>query len=448
MKHLKRLLVLFVGVLLTHFNMTAAVPPLKVWGFGYGPYRDGQSPSTGVSPSAAEIKSDLKLLKSVTYRVRTYSSTGVLGQVPAWARSNGLKCYAGAWIDTDTNANNAELAALLVTARKAKPTALIVGSEVLLRGSMSSSSLIGLIRKVKSQTRLPVGYGDSWTEWLAHPELGPEVDYVLINVHPYWEGIEVSQAAAHVADCWAQVQRQYPGKLVIVSETGWPTAGATVDAAVPTEANQCHFIQAFVRLAQEQGIPYFSFEAFDEKWKAPSSGLEVEAHWGVFDSSRTSRGCAGALFTAPPAMVEIVAAPPSGAGPASKGTIRGNAYGVSGAGLSSAVVVVYAHTDRWYVQPLAVAPFTRVARSGSWTTVTHLGQSYAALLVNRSYSPPSVLDALPLVGGDVLAVSVVPARTKLNQALIPPGDLHPIIPHRVLATKGVGGPSSHIDTRG
>jgi hypothetical protein len=67
-------------------------------------------------------------------------------------------------------------------------------------------------------------------------------------------------------------------------------------------------------------------------------------------------------------------------------------------------VVVYAFTDRWYVQPTGDEPLTLIGSDGSWENITHLGSEYAVMIVASSFKPPISSDALP--GGDaVLAIA-------------------------------------------
>ncbi|MCG3145088.1 MAG: hypothetical protein HONDAALG_02629 [Gammaproteobacteria bacterium] len=73
-------------------------------------------------------------------------------------------------------------------------------------------------------------------------------------------------------------------------------------------------------------------------------------------------------------------------------------------------VVVYALTDYWYVQPLTDAPFTDISQDGSWSTHSHLGTKYAALLVRPSFNPPKKTSNLPGAVGDVVAVITASGR--------------------------------------
>jgi len=103
-------------------------------------------------------------------------------------------------------------------------------------------------------------------------------------------------------------------------------------------------------------------------------------------------------------VITITSTPPASVtpGPDSWGTIEGTAGGVN---FAECKVVIYAYGDMWYVQPYTASPYTKIGADGHWRNGTHGGFEYAAMLVKSSYQPPSTLDALPEVGGDVLAIA-------------------------------------------
>lgn len=70
-------------------------------------------------------------------------------------------------------------------------------------------------------------------------------------------------------------------------------------------------------------------------------------------------------------------------------------------------IVLFARSGAWYVQPYADQPFTRINADSTWTTSTHLGTEYAALLVEPGYVPPIFTVNLPNEGNGVVAVVVV-----------------------------------------
>jgi len=104
-------------------------------------------------------------------------------------------------------------------------------------------------------------------------------------------------------------------------------------------------------------------------------------------------------------------------------TIRGRVIGVR----PEQRIVLYAKTEgRWRIQPFARDPlFTEIQGDSRWKNVTHLGEEYAALLVDPSYSPPQTTEALPSAGGAVAAVAVVKGQTA-----------DPSSPHKILHFSG------------
>jgi hypothetical protein len=93
------------------------------------------------------------------------------------------------------------------------------------------------------------------------------------------------------------------------------------------------------------------------------------------------------------------------AGPGGPGPTEPISGRVRGVDFATHKVVVYVFAgDRWWVQPTAANPLTDIDATGNWETDTHLGSSYAALLVRQSFRPSATIEALPSVQGDVIAV--------------------------------------------
>lgn len=107
--------------------------------------------------------------------------------------------------------------------------------------------------------------------------------------------------------------------------------------------------------------------------------------------------------TPQPPQIRFTALPPSGQGPDSRGNIAGTIGGVDAP--EQYRIVIYALTDRWYVQPLADHPLSPIGHDGSWSTWTHLGTRYGAILVDSTYQAASTLMALPQRGNGVLATA-------------------------------------------
>lgn len=70
-------------------------------------------------------------------------------------------------------------------------------------------------------------------------------------------------------------------------------------------------------------------------------------------------------------------------------------------------IVIYAHSGPWWVQPWPDRPLIPIHSDSTWSTDTHLGFEYAALLVDGDYRPLPTLDVAPTQGGPVSFVKIV-----------------------------------------
>jgi hypothetical protein len=71
------------------------------------------------------------------------------------------------------------------------------------------------------------------------------------------------------------------------------------------------------------------------------------------------------------------------------------------------LIVVFARSEVWWVEPRLGRVFTQIQADSTWKTQTHLGTEYAAALVEPGFQPQFTADALPQQGGPIIAVAVV-----------------------------------------
>lgn len=260
-------------------------------GLCYGPFREGQSPETGTFPTEAQVRQDLDLIKTLTGVIRTYGVDHILSRIPEFCHDSGLGCYPGAWVD-NTPADQSQVDALKVIGLQERPTTrgLVVGNEFLHRHNSTAARdrLIAWMQEVRNSTGMPVGAAEQWHVWDQHPGLGAEADFLFVHVHPYHENQAVENATAFVRGRYQHVRSLFPDKPVIIAETGWPSAGSTKGAAVPSLAGHLRFLREFRAMAHVEGIEHLVFAAADEPWKAAFA--ESEAHWGLLDKDRHDKG--------------------------------------------------------------------------------------------------------------------------------------------------------------
>jgi exo-beta-1,3-glucanase (GH17 family) len=253
----------------------------------YAPFRNDQTPhDPALIVSPEQIAEDLGELAKISKCIRTYSIDNGLDKVPELASRVGLKVLLGVWIGRD-RAKNALLintAISLVQDHPGAITAIIVGSEVLLRGEMTVSDLREIIRSVRPRVDVPVTYADVWEFWLRYRKVGADVDFVTVHFLPYWEDVppRAEDAAAHVDNIRKQVAVAFPGKEILIGETGWPSHGRMRDGALPSRINQARFISEILDRARRDNFRVNLFEAYDEPWKRRWEGT-VGGYWGLLD---------------------------------------------------------------------------------------------------------------------------------------------------------------------
>jgi glucan 1,3-beta-glucosidase len=255
----------------------------------YAPFRGTQSPlRPDTYVPAVQIEEDLVRLKPLTDCIRTYSTEHGLEQVPGIARRVGLKVIQGLWLSSHPEKNREQVESVIRLTKQFPDViqAVVVGNEVLLRGELSADNVAAFLREVKSRTSVPVTYADVWEFWLRHCDLGAIVDFVTIHILPYWEDfpIPAAQAAAHVESIRERMAAAFPGKEILIGETGWPSAGRMREGALPSLVNQALVLQEVLAVAKRKGYRVNVIEAFDQPWKRRLEGT-VGGYWGLFDDA-------------------------------------------------------------------------------------------------------------------------------------------------------------------
>jgi hypothetical protein len=115
------------------------------------------------------------------------------------------------------------------------------------------------------------------------------------------------------------------------------------------------------------------------------------------------QGCREQSPDAPPSIVFTKIPPAAQGGRERVDTIAGRVTGSH----PGQLIVVYARSGPWWVQPWPDRPSIPIQADSTWSTETHLGFEYAALLVDSGYQPPPTMDVLPNQGATVVAITAV-----------------------------------------
>ncbi|RLN96137.1 hypothetical protein BBJ28_00014142 [Nothophytophthora sp. Chile5] len=246
---------------------------------------------------STQIASELEILKSVTSVLRLYSLTDcnqATTIVPA-AIEAGFQLELGLWVDSYNTSYTAEkeaFAALLDTGVVTSDNivGIHVGSEALYRGDVDYDTAVSHLSEIRQMCAdngaagdIPLTITDVGNTYLQYPDLIDEVDYVSANLFPFWDSVVPAKSAAYFLSTYTRLVNlaaTYDGdKSVVVGETGWPTNGTDSSGSEATPENAAEFFHDFYLQAQEQGITYYYFSAFDESWKGTDT---VEAYFGLF----------------------------------------------------------------------------------------------------------------------------------------------------------------------
>ena len=250
-------------------------------GICFSIYEDGQSPGDIITE--AQVRRRMEILHPYVKWVRSFSCIDGNEHIPRIAHEFGIRTLVGAWLGDDPELNEQEIEGLIDLAHKGYVDLAAVGNEVMYRGDLTEEELLGFIHRVKEALPgIPVGYVDAYYEFSHRPAITDACDVIFANCYPYWEGCHIDYSLVYMKQMYQQAVKAANGKKVIISETGWPSQGGCLRAALASSEN---FIRYFVnaqKWSREDQIGMFYFASFDESWKVGAEG-DVGAYWGIWD---------------------------------------------------------------------------------------------------------------------------------------------------------------------
>ena len=257
----------------------------KMHGISFSAYVDGQKP--GDELSRDQIERRMRVLASRFSWIRSFSTTQGNDLIPIVAKEHGLKTLVGAWLGKDEDKNRLEMERLIGLAHEGAVDIAAVGNEVLYREDLSEDQLLAFMQEARERlpSHTPMGYVDAYYEFEARPKITAACDVLLTNCYPFWEGCAHPYAILYMQDMYRRVQRVAEGRRVIISETGWPSAGGNFYGAESSPQGAYLYFLRAMEWAASEDIEMFYFSSFDESWKVAGDAGEgdVGAHWGLWD---------------------------------------------------------------------------------------------------------------------------------------------------------------------
>lgn len=121
-------------------------------------------------------------------------------------------------------------------------------------------------------------------------------------------------------------------------------------------------------------------------------------------------GCRTAQIPSAP-KIEFTKIPPaSEGGPDKLDFIEGRVTGAR----PEQKIILFAKSGSWWIQPYLSQPYTEIQSDSTWKNAIHLGNEYAALLVEPEYHPPGRFDELPSTGQGIIAIASVKGGENSN----------------------------------
>lgn len=254
-----------------------------VHGLCFSLYEEGQKPGDIITEN--QIRRRIEKIKPYTKWVRSFSCTEGNELIPKIAREYGLKTLVGAWLGNEKDKNQIEMDALIQLQKEGFVDIASVGNEVLYREDLTEEELIENILYVKNAIPdCQVGYVDAYYEFVVRHNITEICDVILCNCYPFWEGTPGEFSLNHLKDMYQQCKNVAQNKKVIISETGWPTAGEAIGDSVPSLLQSEKYFIGSQLWAADENVEVFYFSTFDEGWKKNAEG-EIGAHWGIWDEN-------------------------------------------------------------------------------------------------------------------------------------------------------------------
>ncbi|KAH9138861.1 hypothetical protein AeRB84_016839 [Aphanomyces euteiches] len=275
---------------------------LPMPGVCYSPFHLDEYPQTGNSspeklPSG--IDADFNQMAQLGYTtVRTFYSSYYGVKVAPIAAKHNIQLYLGVFMTSESCQVN-----------PATVNAILVGNEnVVPNGPYTTDYIISQMKqirdRVKSETgvSVPVGTVQRTNEWLnADPgmaALAKASDVIGVNIYPFFDGSFSFNNPREILDgVWGAMKNKYGESKLLVTETGWPTAGTPTSGApknIPSYANSQLYYTTFQSWMQSLGRQGdFWYTMYDSR-PDEANPADIEYDFGLLTHDRKPKN--GATF--------------------------------------------------------------------------------------------------------------------------------------------------------
>ena len=283
----------------------------------YSGFREAQSPHKGIYPTYSETLEDLRILEKEYKYIRMYAPNRHAEITLQVIKENNIDLLVMLGVDLLGEHNNPDcswggdysveqtkrhillnlihLNDLVKLANEFEDIIFSVsaGNEAVPEWNenlVKPDKVLEYVKFLKSKVNQPVTYCDGNHYWLTNlEEVANEVDFISVHTYPAWVGSDIDGAFEIAKDDFEKVEKRYPDKVCIITETGWPTNsdGKSMKKEIVGLKQQNRYIDEINKWSEETKSLVFLFEAFDEPWKGGSNPVEPEKNWGLYYVDRT-----------------------------------------------------------------------------------------------------------------------------------------------------------------
>ncbi|KAA8566402.1 hypothetical protein EYC84_008971 [Monilinia fructicola] len=241
------------------------------FGFAYSPYMANNNCKT-----QEQVNEDFAAIPSSYSTVRIYGvDCNQVTTTLVAAKKYGFKIFAGVY---DFSEVSAETQAIVdaVKGDWSTITTISIGNEWVNNGVTDAAGVASALSIPLAATKL-------------YPSLCDNVDYCAVNCHPFFDTHTAAEAAGDFLATQISELRgllSNPDMEIVITETGWPSAGTSHDQAVASTEAQTTAIAAIKNLFASNSSNVFLFSTFNDYWKVNTAALYMaEQSWGYLGNA-------------------------------------------------------------------------------------------------------------------------------------------------------------------
>ncbi|RFU30976.1 hypothetical protein B7463_g5352, partial [Scytalidium lignicola] len=259
------------------------------YGFSYSPYT-----ASGACKTQDQVNTDLAAIGSGYSIVRIYGTDcNQVHTVLSAAKTHGFKLFAGVF---DIQNLNDEISIIVSAANGdwSQFDTISIGNELVNSGTADAATVVAAIGTARALLK-NAGYTgkivtvDTLVATRQNPILCGASDVCAVNSHPFFDGNTNAEDAGNFLTTQIASLKSVladANQPILITETGWPSAGQPNGVAVPSPANQQTAITAIKSAFASNPASVILFSTYNDQWKQDSAyTFGAEKFWGFLGNA-------------------------------------------------------------------------------------------------------------------------------------------------------------------